>query len=230
MKKIVALSLVMVMALCMSISVLAAPNGFVSSPSGNAAPKVEEFKPADEDCTANLIVTPFGDLANLPEDLQEEFKDAYESILAAEDLTKLNEELAKKAKELGIDPEDLAVSDLFNLSCEGCDNHEGHDEAEVTLSAETLGKFVGLMFRDADGKWQWVKDAAVTADGKLKFTATNTNAPYAIVVDNSQTTAVDGDKDPGTGEGLGIYFWIAIASTAALLIVLVLILIKKKRA
>lgn len=228
MKKVLTLCLVLVMALCMSVTAFAAPNGFTRSPGANSAPTVENFDPEDEDCTADLIITPFGDLSKLPEEMQQRFQEAYDSIVNADDLTKLNEELEKNAKEKGIDPDNIGISDLFNIHCEGCDNHEGHDKAGITLSAETLNNFLGLMFMDEDGKWQWVKDAAVNANGKLEFTATNTNAPYAIVVDT--TEAGTGNGDPGTGEGFGIYFWIAIASTAALLIVLVLILIKKKRA
>ncbi len=226
MKKVLAICLAMMMVLCLSTTVLAAPNNFVASPGANKAPEVEEFKPEDEDCTADLVITPFGDLDKLPEDNQETFQLAFDTIVKAEDLTKLNEELAKKAEELGIDPDDLDVSDLFYIDTEGCDEtHDGHKKAEITLDAETLNKFVGLMYMDEDGNWHWVDDATVTADGKLRFTTDNTDAPYAIVVDNT-----NGAATPGTGEGLGIYFWIAIASTAALLLVLVLILIKKKRA
>ena len=45
MKKVLTILMVVLMLASISVSALAAPNGFVSSPSGNAAPTVEEFKP-----------------------------------------------------------------------------------------------------------------------------------------------------------------------------------------
>ncbi len=230
MKKVLSLCLVAMMVICMSVTAFAAPNGFTKSPNGNTAPKVDQYTPKDEGCSADLVITPFGDISKLPPESQATFKLAYNTIINADDLAKLNSELEKQAKEKGIDSEDLAISDLFNISCnDGCDNHENHKSGgSVVLDIESSDKFVGIMYMNDEGDWQWVYDAIIE-NGKLKFTAVDTDAPYAIVVDNSKAGGI-GDKDPGTGEGIFIYVVIALAAVcAAALLIIFVVLSKKKR-
>lgn len=229
MKKVLSICLVLMVVLGLSVTAIAAPKNFIKSPTANPAPEVEEFIPDDEDCTADLVTTPFSDIDKLPDDNKEDFQIAYDSIIEADDVTKLNEEVAKKAEELGIDPEDVKVSDLFYVHCEECDDHENHTSGKVVLDIDNPEEFVGIVYQDENGEWQWVDGAIINGDGDLEFHAVDLDAPYAIVTDTSASD-VPGGNDPGTGEGLGIFFWIAIASTTALLLVLVLIVFKKKRA
>ncbi|MBR4282088.1 MAG: hypothetical protein IKT35_00065 [Clostridia bacterium] len=225
MKKVLSICLAMMLVLCLGATALAAHSDFVKSPSVSNAPEVEYFKPLDEDCTANLVITPFGDLDKLPPASREDFQIAYDTIIKTDDITKLNDELAKKAQDLGIKPEDVGISDLFYVGCEGCDDHDNHTNGgKIIMDIDTPETFIGVIYLDDNGKWQWVEGAFINSDGKLEFIAPDLDAPYAIVVDNSNGVS------PGTGEGLGIFFWIAFASTAALLLVLVLLFFKKKRA
>ena len=61
MKKVLTICLVLVMALCLCASVVASANGFLTSPSGKPGPEIIEFKAHDPNCTARLIITPYGE-------------------------------------------------------------------------------------------------------------------------------------------------------------------------
>lgn len=223
MKKVLAICLAIVMVASLGLSVLAAPNGFVSSPSGGRRPPIlERFDPVDDDCTADLVITPFGDKNNLPEDERKEMEDAYNSIVNADKLTDLNKELEEKAKDKGIDPENLAVGDLVHLGCKGCDDHADHEKFKVTLDAEGLDKFVGVIYRDEDGNWQWVDDAEVK-DGKLHFTGEGYH-PYAIVLDTTK------NESAGTGDSNIITICISVMAVTAVALVVVLVVGKKRHA
>lgn len=225
MKKVLALCLVIAMLASLSIAAFAAPNGFVSSPSGGRRPPViEKFDPVDDDCTADLIITPFGDKNQLSEDERKEMEDAYDDIVNADNLGDLNKELADAAKEQGIDPDDLAVGDLIHLGCSGCEDHEGHVKFDVTLDAEGLDKLVGVIYRDENGDWHWVDDAKVQ-DGKLHFTGDGYH-PYAIILDN---TVVD-EESSETSDTNTIIICIAVMVVTAAALAVVLIKGKKRHA
>lgn len=216
MKKLLAICLTIVMVASLSISVLAAPHGFVSSPSGGKRPPViNRFDPIDDDCTADLVITPFGDKNGLSEEDRKEMEDAYNDIVNSKDLTDLNKQLEDAANNKGIDGKDLAVGDLIYLGCEGCDNHDAHEKFKVSLDAEGLDRFVGVIYRDKDGKWQWVDDAKVV-NGKLEFTGEGYH-PYAIVLNNSK------NPPSKTGDTAVILVCTAVmaVSAAALFVVLV---------
>lgn len=215
MKRVFAICLIMVMLLTLSGNVFAADSGFVSSPTGKPAPGVESFDPADDDCTANIIVTPYGEKHELPQELQTMFQKAYEDIVNNDDLTTLNTALAKLVKDMKLDSKDLAVSDLFDIHLTGCDYHEGHEEFDVVLSADMLKHFVALLHMNKEGQWELVSDAQVTNNGThLKFSV-DSFSPFAIVVDNA---AEESDKN---GDDSMIHvFAIAMAVSAAALVVL----------
>ena len=224
MKKVLAICLIMVMVASMSVNVFAARGGFVSSPSGNRAPILVHVTPKDEDCTGTIVITPYGDKEDLPEDMREALEDAYDSIANSDDLSKLNDELAKYASDKKIPDKNLAVSDLFNIHTTGCENHDKHDEFDVTLDADTLNHFVGLLYQDSNGKWQWVPDAKVVNNGEhLKFTGMGAG-PYAIVVDTTEgTPSKTGDSDI-------ILICAAVMAVSAAALVVVFVKGKKQRA
>ena len=223
MKKVLAICMMIVLVASIGLSALAAPNGFVSSPSGGKRPPVMDFfDPVDEDCTANLVITPFGDKNNLPENQRKEMEDAYNDIVNADNLTDLNKDLADAAKDQGIDPEKLAVGDLIHLGCDGCADHANHEKFQVSLDVEGLDKFVGVIYRDDNGDWQWVKDAKVQ-DGKLQFTGEGYH-PYAIVMD---TTVEEPSK---TSDSDIIIICAAVMAVTAIALVIVLVKGKKNHA
>ena len=221
MKKALVFCMTMVLVLSLSISALAIPGGFVSSPSGNRTPVLVTFKPLDEDCIAQLIITIFGDRFDLPDDQRQPFEEAYNDIVNSDDLADLADDLKDLADKLGIDTDKLGVSDLFDLSSTGCDDHEGHKEYSVVLDADALEHFVGLIYKGDDGKWYLVDDAKVI-DGELHFTAQGFH-PYAIVVD---TTEGDPSK---TGDTNLILICGAVMAVSAAALVVVLIKGKKQR-
>lgn len=223
MKKVLAICLTMVMVLSMSVNVLAAPNGFDESPSGRPAPTVVDQNVGDDDCTAELVITPYGDRYDLTEELREQIEKAYDDIVDSNSLTELNKELEDLAEEKGIDPSDLAVSDLFTIHPTDCDDHDGHKEFDITLDADTLEKFVGLLLLNENGEWELVTDAKVVNNGEhLKFSSDLYTA-YAIVIDTSA------GAHQQTGDNSMIYVWAIIMAASALAIVVIAVTSKKKR-
>ena len=225
MKKVVAICLMMVMVLCMSVNVFAAPSGFVSSPSGNPAPTVVAFEPNNDDCTGRLVVTPYGDRHELSDALRAMFEKAYNDIVNSDDLTKLNAELAKIASDKDINGADLAVSDLFDIHVTGCDYHDEHVGFDITLDADTLDRFEGLLHMNKDGVWELVTDAEVINNGEhLKFSV-DSFSPFAIVVDTSSGTP----DAPQTGDNSMIHIYAIIMAVSALAVIVIAVKSKKQR-
>lgn len=217
MKKILAVCLALVMVFSLGITAFAAPNGFVSSPSENGAPELDSFVPSDEDCEAEIIITAYADREELPEELRDLLEEAYAEVVDADDLTTLSEALKKLAAKKNIKAENLLVSDLFDIHATGCDNHDEHREFVITLNADTLKNFVGLLHKKDNGSWELIDDAKVVNDGTaLKFTV-DSFSPFAIVVNKGVTS-------PQTNDSMVITF-VALAFVSALAI----IVISKKR-
>ena len=209
MKKILAICVVLVMVFCLSTTAFAAPNGFVSSPSDNKTPEIETVEPSDENCIADLGVTSYADRFNIADADREALEAAYGDIADADDLADLSKDLEKLAKDKKVKTEDLLVSDLFNISAEGCKDHNKDHELEIVLSVDTLKNFVGLMYND-NGKWVVVDGAKVVKNGTaLKFSVATTTAPFAIVVSKGATS-------PQTEDGNLYSVFVIMASVAAL--------------
>ena len=220
MKKLLAICLVLVTVVTMCVSAVAAPNGFVSSPSGNSAPTVEDFEASDEDCTARLVITPYAEKEELPQVLLDLFEKAYDTIVDTADLTTLNEDLAKIAADKGIAGANLAVSDLFDIHVTGCDFHDGHVDFDVTLKADTLSHFVGLLHMNKNGEWELVSDAKVSDDGEHLTFSVESFSPFAVVVDTSDM--------PNTGDNAMVYVYAVIMAASALAFVFVCVKMKKQ--
>ena len=218
MKKVLVFGLTLVMIFNLSISAFAA--GFVSSPSGNPAPDLIEGSNESEDCEADLIITPYSDRDDLDEKERENIEKAYDIISSSDDLTKLNEDLKKLAEDMDIKGSNLAISDLFNIGMTDCDTHGDHGKFNITLDAETLKNFVGLLRFDGEN-WHLVKDAKIV-NGQLVFSA-DALGNFAIVVN----TAAGGA--PQTGDSSNIYLWIMVFAGSALVAVSVLLVLNKKK-
>ena len=227
MKKVLVVCLIMVMVASMTLMVFAAPDGFVTSPSGRPGPGVISFVPRDTECTAELVITPFGERIELSAVLRALLEKAYNEIINSGDLTQLNADLAAVAAAMGIPGEMLAVSELFDIHTTGCDFHDGHLEFDITLSADALNRFVGLLHMDHDGTWELVSDARVTNNGEhLQFSAEGLS-PFAIVVDTSNG---GGDIAPDTGDHSMIYLYSTLMVVSALALVVVLLKGRKQKA
>ncbi len=213
MKKILALLMMAVLLITLTVSSFAAQTGgFVSSPSGNQAPTLISFKASNKDCDGTLVITPYGKRNELSETLRNLLEKARNEIAASNDLTKLNSDLARVAAQKNIPGTNLAVSDLFDIHIVGCDVHEGHFGFDITLAADTLSRFVGLLQMKHDGTWELVDNAKVVSNGEhLKFTV-ETLSPFAIVVNT------DPSYVPPTSDNWMIYVYggIALVSGVAL--------------
>ena len=135
MKKILSVCVMIMMVLSLSITAFAAPGAFVSSPSGNNGPTLVESESGDENCTAEAVVTPYGGREKLDEDDRAEMEDAYDKIVDSEDVSDLNEDIEKLAKDNNISTDKLAVSDLFNVDLRGCEEHENHKNYQLVAKA-----------------------------------------------------------------------------------------------
>lgn len=223
MKKVLVVFLSFVMLASMSLTVFAAPGVFVTSPSGNPAPKLDSFTPGSSDCNGKLIITPYSERDTLPSDQKDAIEKAYKSIASTDDVSTLNSELSKISSGKAREAAKLAVSDLFNAHIEGCTEHEKHVGSEVVLSAETLERFVALIRFNDNGEWEIVSSAEVINDGKsLKFSS-DSFGPFAIVVNTQIDT-------PRTGDATMTYVCVTVMALCALALVVIAVKSRKQRA
>lgn len=227
MKKLLAVGLTLIMALSLGFTSLAAPNGFVISPSSSASPKLVSYSNSDPDCVATLVLTSYSDRAQLDDETRTRLETAYNQIVESSDLTKLNDDLKKRAEEKNVSGKDLSVSDLFDLSYYDCAEHDEHGYFTVTIEPEILKNFFGLMCY-VDGKWVLIEDAEVISNGtQLKFKFDEA-APFAIVMDTSDYQT---SKDtPNTGSARFPYGYLAVVAASLLGFTAVIIALKKQKA
>ncbi len=203
MKRALVFCTVLVLAFSMSISAFAA-GGFISSPSNNPAPKVEEVvaEGVPDGVEFVLEVTPYKDAENLDPVVEAELKQAYADIKAATDLTALVSELGDVAKNQNVDVKNLAVSDLVDISA----NTDEHGAVRIKLNSNQLQNFVALLHKH-NNEWTVVESAKIV-NGALTFSV-NDFSPFAIVVEKESTSPETGDAS--------IYIWaiLALASAAA---------------
>lgn len=221
MKKLLSLFLAVVMAFGVSVIVLAGPGSFVQSPSNNSGPELVEWKNESEDCTAELVVTPYKDRATLPADKLAEIEKVYGIIASGVDLTSLNSQFKSFVAGLGLIASNLAVSDLFDVSYYNCNNHDYHGFFRIKLSADTLKRFVGLLHYN-NGVWEFVENAKVLPDGETLEFSIEEFSPFAIVVDTSKGSAIS----PDTGSDDYVAF--AAVLVSFLSVVTIAITLKKK--
>ncbi len=221
MKKVLAFCLSLMLVMSMSLVAFAASNNFVGSAPSILAPVIKEFNPADEDCAAEIIITPYANRDELPETLRVLIEKAYNDIITAEELAALNDAFAKYVADLGISSENLAVSDLFDIRVTGCDFHEGHVGFDIVLSAETLKNFVGLLHMNKDGEWEFVSNAKVLEGGDHLSFSVESFTPFAIVVDTS------GGQ---TGDNSMIPVYAIIMTVSALALAVIIVKSKKQKA
>ena len=219
MKKLVSVVLAIVLAMTMCVSALAAPNGFVESPSNQKGPEI-----VDGD---NIVVTPFGDRDKLPDDVRDALEDAYNSILNVDNLGDLSETLEDLANELNVPVKNLVVSELFELSYES--GEQGSDgKLTVTLKDDSFKDFFGLI-KYENGKWTLVEDAKLNGD-KLTFTAGKLPAPFAIVVNPDGGDIGADDEVPATGDTTNVLGAVAICAASVVALAGVYFVFKKREA
>ena len=202
MKKLFAIVLTLLIAAGACATVFAT-GGFVSSPSNNQAPVVVDFKTDLDGCPAVIVCTAYADREELKEDTRKKLEDAYETIVNTVNLEVLNEDLEDVAAKFGAKVENLAVSDMFDISAVGCDLHENHGHFEIKLKPTSLKNFVALIHY-YKGEWRIIEDVEFDEEGNLEFVE-DEFSPFAIVV------------DIGEEESSLAWLWILIAVCALII-------------
>ena len=223
MKKILSICLMMALVVIMSVNAFAAPNGFVNSPSGSTGPGLVDSTNESEDCSAKIVITPYSERDTLSDELREKMEKAYSDITGASDLTDVCGDLEGLAKKMKIDPEDLAISDMFDINYIGCGDHEGHGYFDIVLKADSLKGFVALLHNNDNG-WEIIKNAKVKqvkGEWHLSFSVEDFS-PFAIVV-NASTSG----NSPQTGDNSMVTLYVAIL--AAVIFALIALVIKSRK-
>ena len=216
MKKIVTSVMVLALILSMGLSVFAAPGGFLVSPGTKPTPTLLEG--AISDCDGELVVTPYSERHNLPDDERELLEDAYDQIRANKDLSKLCPELEEIAKTNKHNVKRYAVKELFNVGYKGCEDHDDHDDYRAVLKPESTKNFVALLTL-VDGKWIVVEDVKVDGDHLIVNGAYY--GPYAMVVNTGSGA---------TGDNFPWIYVVLMAVSAAGLVALAVVYKKRKAA
>ena len=214
MKKILTISFVLVILMSTMLTAFAG-GSFVSSPSKNLAPELIEFQNASDACTAQIVITAYADRANLGEKADVLTK-AYAVIASAQDLGKVDADIADLAKELNVDSADFAVSELFDIRYINCDGHEVHGEFTITIKPTSTENFAAMLHYTGS---DWEVIEGEVKDGEITFVA-ELFSPFAIIV-HSDLPAASSNATP----------WIigGIALLLILIIIIILILISRKK-
>lgn len=221
MKKVLVVLLTVLMMMSMTVTVFAA-GGFVSSPTSQQAPDVVEFTPADDDCEARLVITPYGEKEELTPAIKSFFEKAYTEIKSSKNLTELCDSLKKIAANKKIKGTNLAVSELFDIHVTGCDYHEGHTEFDIVLDPDSLKNFVALLHMNHNGEWEVVSDAKVINNGDHLAFSIDEFSPFAIVVKTANPSQ--------TGDNSLIPLYITVMALSAAGIIVILAKSKKREA
>lgn len=219
MKKL--LTVLMLSLLAFTLTFTAFADDFVRSPSANRAPTLVFGGSEDHPCDEPLIITPYGDRDQLPEDLKAEIEKVYADVKNSKNLVALCAALKGLAEKNNIPTANLAVSDLFDVR----DVHGDVDATfDIVLKAEALENFVGLLHY-TDGKYELVSDANVQEiDGELHLNfSTDGLSPFLVIVDTGAEIPVKSNNTAVT-----VLAVVAIAEGAALVAIAVKAILGKK--
>ena len=220
MKKLFAILLAVVLVCSLSVTAFAKPGAFLGSPSVIPAPELVDYENGSHDCTAELIITPYSKRDTLSAEKKAAIESAYDQISDTADLSTFNADFKAAVEAKGLVAAQLAVSDLFDVSYYACELHNEHGAFTITIKAETLSNFVGLLHLN-DGKWEYVSNAEVIENGKqLKFVVDDLS-PFAIVVKNDKPQTGDAGINP---------IWFALMGVSAAGLVVVFVFSKKSKA
>ncbi len=221
MKKVMVISLALILIIVSCVTALAAPDSFIESPGRTEGPVIEDFESDNPDFSGNLIIVPFKDRGELSTEDMEDMEDAYNSIINAGDLSEICADLNGVADSMGIPVTDLAVKDLFNIAIENGGVSVDGGKFTIKLDASDIKGFAGLM-QYIGGQWVLVEGAQIV-DGKLVFT-TEELTSFAIVVDANKGAATS----PQTGDPM---YTVALSAAAIMTVAMcagVLVVLKKK--
>lgn len=208
MKKLLAITLTLIMVATLSITAFAANGAFLSSPSNNPAPEILDFSTETEDCYAELVVTPYADRDSLSEEARAAIEEAYKQIANAKDYESLQKALKAIADELGIDLSELSISDLFYIGYIGCEDHitDGHKGFTVTLKCDNIADLVGVLLF-YNGEWHQVQILSIDKEAGTVTIFLEHFGPVAFVTSKY--------VPPYTGDSSMAGLWVALAGVSA---------------
>ena len=202
MKRFILMCSVVALLLVAIVPVGADSGSFVVSPSQRQAPELVDGTSEVECEDASLTVTAYGDRNDLPKEILQQIEAAYTAVMGAENLSELNGDIAKLATDLGLNIENLSVSELFDIGCSDCDDHDSHGYFDITIASDFLENFVCLLHY-TNGEWKIVEGATLSEDGKQLSFREKDFSPFAIVVGDVAPTI----EEPGAGV-VPVVFWI----------------------
>ena len=221
MKKLLVICLSLVMVFSATMIAFAEPGAFISSPSGRPAPELIDYESDSDECNAIIKLTPYSLRDTLEKYLREKLEKAYEQIASMDRVNAFYKTLAKLAKQKNMNVDSLSVSDLFDISAFGCDEHGEHDGFTIKVKAESIPDFVGLIHFN-DDECEIVEIKEIDREKNTISFYVDDLSPFAIVVDNGS-----GAESPKTGDNSTTYLWVALATVSGLALVFVLIKNKK---
>lgn len=204
------------MAVTLSITAFAASGAFVGSPSATQAPELVEYK-SDSNSAAKLNIGSYADRDSMPEAAKAKLEEAYNQIVNASSDNAFSKMLNDFAKDKKIDAKDLAVSDLFDISCSE-DGDQG--TFKVKIKIDSIDKFVGIAHFSGE-KWDLVEIVESDKEsGYVTFKA-GEFSPFAVLVSNGEM--------PSDGAPAFVLPLVISVVVVAALAVVVIILIKSKK-
>ncbi len=221
MKKIITVIMALVLGLSMSLSVFAAPGSFLVSPGTKFSPVLVEG--VINDCEGVLVITPYAERHNLPDNERKQLEDAYGQFRDNENLSNLVSGLNKNSNDNERNVTRYAISELFYTGYQNCDDHDGHNNFRAVLKLESTKNFAALLTL-VNGVWTVVEDVEV--DGDHLIVNGNYYGPYAIAMN---TGSGDIDNTVNTGDSFP-WIYVVLMSVSAIGLVVLAVVHKKNKA
>lgn len=220
-------SLVIALALCMSLSIsaFAAENTFVPSITYKDGPDVTSAELDGKDASGCLIVTTLKEAKEKSTDITQDERDTLQQVY---------EELKNGATKLPTD-DDYVIRELIDLSFkyEGCRVIEEHGHKDQKLKEEGVTLTVDfnlgvsqndevLVFVYIGGKWQPIESVKNNGDGTVTCVFEDI-CPVAFAIKQSANIA-----PPKTGDMQNIGLWVGLFTISAAALA-ILVFSRKKR-
>ena len=220
MKKIISLTLAVIMVLALSITAFAADGAFIQSP-GKVNPEISNFQTSIPNYDGRIIIVPYHKKDTLPAEESQLMDKAYNEISGKTTTSNLKEVIGFISKNSNTTSDKLGVVDLFDIHEEGATVVTADGQYTFTISLEGVNNYKSLIYMDSEGVWRVVQGAKISADGKsLTFTTTTLSSPFALVVEKTDAaTSVGGSPKTGDNTAYYIYAVVACFSAIAALIV-----------
>ena len=237
MKKILSFALMLVLCTMLVLPVLAAEGTFVPSITDKRAPEIvpnedgsigiiREENNEIIDCVWEecLLLTPVSQV-NESTEISDEAKALL--LFVYEELSNGNMQLPAEKLAEGLEPDELVVRDLFDVSWL-CDEHKEMVAPEkvvleVTFRVSVAADETIYVLTYKNNEWNPVANVVNNGDGTVTCTFESL-CPVAFVVGEDKDAPAPVEPD-ASNTGL----WIAILAAAAVTLIVVLVLYKKKK-